>query len=66
MDEVVKVEVFVPAGLPFTNQAYDGLPPPLVMTALKVTEEPEQMDVPGLALMDIVGVTLAFTVSVTV
>ena len=64
-DVVVKVAAFVPAALPFTVHAYDGVLPPLVGEAVKVTDAPAQVGfVPVVCAMLTAGADGAFTVTV--
>jgi hypothetical protein len=59
--EEVKVLLFVPAGNPFTSHRYDGVAPPFVGVAVKVTDVPAQILVPGEAAI----VTLAGSAGLT-
>ena len=61
---VVKIAVFVPAFTLFTFHWYDGVVPPFVGLAVKVTLAPAQIAVLG-ALIATLGVTLVFTVIAT-
>lgn len=61
---VRKVGLFVPAGTPFTNQAYTAPGPPLVATAVKVALTPEQRTLLGLTDIFTPGVTSGFTIMV--
>ena len=56
--EVVAPEI----AIPFLYHWYIGLVPPLVGVALKLTLVPEQIVVPGLAMMDTAGVSGAVIV----
>ena len=62
-EEVMNEALLVPAGLPFTFQAYDGFVPPKVFVAEKVTAVPPQMLFPKLLVMVTVGAALDDTVS---
>lgn len=58
---LLKVLLFVPIGAPFNNHWYEGVVPPLVGVAVKVTLVPEQIAVPGDALTVTLGVTFGDT-----
>jgi hypothetical protein len=62
--EVVNVALFVPAFTPSICHWYDGVEPPFVGVAVKVTLVPAQIVVAD-ADTDTDGVTLEFTVIVT-
>lgn len=61
---VLKVEALVPAGKPFTYHWYDGVGPPFVIVAVKVTLSPAHIVLPGAAVIVIVAVMFGFTVIV--
>ena len=54
----------MPTLFPFNFHWYDGVAPPLVGVAVKVTAVPEQIVFPGLAAMLTVGITVPVTVIV--
>lgn len=58
---LVNVELFVPTLFPFTFHWYVGLFPPPVMVAVKVTDTPAQILLPGFAAIVHVGTTLGLT-----
>ena len=57
------VELLVPTFEPFTFHWYDGLVPPFVGFAVKVTFTPEHAVVPGLALIETDGVVVGTLVT---
>jgi len=59
------VGLFVPTLTPFTFHWYDGLVPPCVGVAVKVTDVPGQMGVAGSATMETAGVNTGFTTMLT-
>ena len=62
---VVYVALFVPALVPFTFHWYEGVVPPLVGVAVKVTDEPEAAGlVPAVIAMLTDGATDGFTLIV--
>lgn len=60
----VYVVLFVPTFTPFSFHWYDGVVPPLVGVAVKVTEVPEQIVLPGFADILTAGTTVVLTVIV--
>ena len=60
----VKVLLFIPAFTPFTFHWYDGVAPPFVGVAVKVTEVPEHIVLPGFAIILTEGTKTGFTVIV--
>ena len=61
-DELVNVGLFVPAFTPFTCHWYEGVAPPFVGVAVKVTEVPAQILFPGFAAIVTEGTIVGFTV----
>lgn len=65
-DDDENVALLAPMLLPFNFHWYEGAVPPLAGVAVKVTEVPEQIFIPGLALISTDGVTVGVIVTVVV